>query len=285
MFQFLKVLPQHFIPQHFLSSLIYRLTRIRCKYWKNFIIRRFITLFHVDMGSSIKKTTDDFEHFNDFFTRELLADARPVEEGNTMVSPVDGYLSQFGKIKSNSLIQAKRRYFTLTDLLAGNQESANKFIDGDFSTLYLSPKNYHRIHMPVNGRLIKMTYVPGRLFAVNQHTAHVVNNLFGRNERVIIDFETDIGSLCLIMVGAIFVGSMDTVWHQQITPARKRDIQQWNYDDQLAENQFNKGDEIGRFNMGSTVILLFQKDKVQWNEILTHDQEIIMGQPLANNKD
>lgn len=277
---YMKVLLQYCLPQHHLTGCIYKLTRIKQACFKNVLIRLFIRLFKVDMNSSTKQQPEDFQHFNEFFTRELKKETRPIAKSQ-IISPVDGYLSQFTSIKKQTLIQAKGHDYTLKDLLAHDLEAVNQFEDGEFSTLYLSPKNYHRIHMPVHGRLLKMVFVPGKLFAVNQHTTKTVPNLFARNERVIIHFETEFGPMILIMVGAIFVGSMETVWYGQITPSKIRTIRKWDY--QNDDLEFIQGDEIGRFNMGSTVILLFPKETIEWDKTLVQNQEVIMGQGLSNH--
>ncbi len=280
LFDYLKVLPQYVIPQHFLTAIVYNLTRIEVVLWKNNLIRIFIKLFNVDMQTAIKQKPEEFIHFNEFFTRALMEGARPITDSK-VISPVDGFISQFGAINNNRLIQAKGRDYTLTDLLAGDEDSSKLYENGQFSTLYLSPKNYHRIHMPIDGQLTKMTFVPGRLFAVNQHTTHVVTNLFARNERLIMHFNTELGPVSLIMVGAIFVGSMETIWQGQITPTKERDIKKWDYTENGKQVELIKGQEIGRFNMGSTVILLFPKDTIQWQEKLNKGQAIMMGQALA----
>lgn len=281
--EYIKVLPQYILPQHFLTSIVYRLTRIESTLWKNNLIRIFIHMFKVDMQSSIKQDPEEFNHFNEFFTRALKEDARPISDSK-IISPVDGFISQYGTIENRQLLQAKGHHYRLIDLLAGDEDSAQDFKTGEFSTLYLSPKDYHRIHMPVDGRLTKMTFVPGKLFAVNQHTTHVVNNLFARNERLIMYFETEFGAMVLIMVGAIFVGSMETVWQGQITPTKERQIRHWRYDDLDKQLAFKKGQELGRFNMGSTVILLFPEKAIQWQKELCPGQPIIMGQPLSRQE-
>lgn len=281
--EFIRVLPQFILPQHFLTGIVYKLTRIESIFWKNSLIRFFIRLFDVDMHTAIRQKPEEFKHFNDFFTRELINDARPIAD-STIVSPVDGFISQFGKIHDNQLIQAKGHQYSLLDLLAGDKESAQHYADGEFSTLYLSPRNYHRIHMPIDGRLLKMTFVPGKLFAVNQHTSHVVKNLFARNERLIMHFDTELGPMALIMVGAIFVGSMETTWQGQITPDTDRSKRNWDYSKEGKQIALNKGEEIGRFNMGSTVILLFPEQSIQWQASLSQTQEIVMGQALAKEK-
>lgn len=221
-----------------------------------------------------------YKHFNAFFTRELKPGIRPIdEEKNTVLCPVDGSISQIGKIESGKIFQAKNRTYELGELLA-NDELTEKFRDGQFATLYLSPRDYHRIHMPVDGKLIKMTYVPGKLFAVNNHTVKIVDRVFARNERVISCFETRIGLMALVMVGAINVGSMETVWAGEITPAKNRAITATDFNTQSV--QLKRGEEMGRFNMGSTVILLFEKNKIRWLSDFQAEKIITMGMTLAS---
>ena len=221
-----------------------------------------------------------YKHFNDFFTRELRSDARPIVPGKmTVIFPVDGSISQIGKIESGEIFQAKGRSYDLDALLAGDYEMAENFKDGQFATLYLSPRDYHRIHMPLDGKLIKMTYAPGKLFAVNNHTVKVVEQLFARNERIISYFETAIGSMAIIMVGAMNVGSMETVWAGEITPTNNRSITIMDYNDR--QIYLKRGDEMGRFNMGSTVIVLFGKDRTQWLPGLQPGQLITMGTTIG----
>jgi phosphatidylserine decarboxylase len=277
--EYLRVLPQYLLPHHAVSRLTYRITRCEWIPLKNFLIRTFIAVFRVDM--SLAKQPDATAHktFNDFFTRELRPDARPVnQDKNTISCPVDGSISQIGKIESREIFQAKGRTYSLDTLLAGDNCAVN-FRDGQFATLYLSPRDYHRIHMPLDGKLTRMIYVPGRLFSVNAHTTRVVQNLFARNERVISIFETEIGPIALVMVGAMNVGSMETVWAGEITPAKNRNLTVTNYKD----NQIllKRGEEMGRFNMGSTVILLFPKGKSEWLISLKPNDNIIMGTPLG----
>ena len=275
----LKVFPQHLLPQHFLTSIVYSITRIETAFIKNNLIRFFMWSFDIDMKDYIKQTPEEFKHFNEFFTRELKPDARPIAD-SLITSPVDGFISQFGKIEKDQLIQAKGHNYSLSALLA-NDKQTNQYENGEYTTIYLSPRNYHRIHIPIDGKLTKMTYVPGDLYAVNEHTTRVVDNLFARNERIILYFQTELGPMALIMVGAIFVGSMETPWQGEITPAENRTIRHWNYED----INFKKGDEVGRFNMGSTVILLFPKDALAWQERLEQSQAVFMGQSLAKNKE
>jgi len=238
----------------------------------------------VDLSIAAENDPDRFIHFNDFFIRQLRSDARTIDQApDSIVSPVDGMISQIGAIEHDRVVQAKGEYFSLSTLLGGDEALALNFTDGEFSTLYLSPRDYHRIHMPVDGRLKKMIYVPGKLFAVNQRTVRHVPNLFARNERVITLFETQAGPMALIMVGAIFVGSMETVWHERtITPPYGKAIQTWDYDGDLL---LKKGEEMGRFNMGSTVILLFGKDRVHLDDQRFAGKPVQMGQAIGKITD
>ena len=271
---------QYVLPHHLLTGLVYRITRITWKPLKNLLIRLFIRQFKVDMSIAEEEDSNDYEHFNAFFTRALVPEARPIDEStNAIVSPIDGAVSEIGGISETKLLQAKNRDFSLDDLLAGDDETIQTFRNGAFCTLYLSPRDYHRIHMPVDGALQKMIYVPGRLFAVNPPSVNTVDRLFARNERVINIFNTDHGKMALIMVGALFVGSMETVWAGQITPANKREIQTYNFD--MSKPTFSKGDEIGRFNMGSTVILLFPSETIHWSAGLQAGTSITMGEKIG----
>ena len=276
----LFVLLQRLIPQHWLSNQMYKLMRCENVFIKNFLIKTIIKIYKVDMQLAAEKKPENFLHFNDFFVRKLQTDARPVSsQNNAIASPVDGAVSQSGLIDDTQLFQAKGKSYSLSSLLAGDQNLAEKFSNGYFSTLYLSPRDYHRIHMPLDGTLKKMIYVPGDLFAVNQRTVENVPDLFARNERVITLFETEAGPMALIMVGAIFVGSMETVWHEGlITPPYGKEIKTWAYND---DQTLKKGEEMGRFNMGSTVILLFGSDQINWSTNLCPDYSVQMGQLIG----
>lgn len=280
MLDYIKVLPQYCLPKHGLSHIVYKLTRIKFKPWKNFLINSFIKLYNVDMKHAIWPNANDYSSFNTFFTRELQPDVRKWHlDPQNILSPVDGTISQIGEINTNKIFQAKGKQFTLESLLANDLEATKHFMNGTFATLYLSPRDYHRIHMPVTGKLIKSTFVPGNLFAVNNPTTRVIDELFARNERFISIFETEIGLVAQIMVGALFVGSMETVWLGQITPIKKREISIHDYrEDEIILKQ---GDEFGHFNMGSTVILLFEKDKMKWLEEMKTGGEIQVGQILG----
>jgi phosphatidylserine decarboxylase len=278
----LKVSYQKLLPQHFLSSLMYKITRVTWPPFKDFIIQSFIKFYKVDMSIAEQTDAGEYNSFNAFFTRQLNSSARPVDISiQSIISPVDGSVSQYGRINKDKLVQAKGKDYTLLSLLGGDQALAAKFTDGDFITLYLSPKDYHRIHMPMDGELQSMIYIPGKLFSVSPNTTQGIDNLFARNERVINLFKTDIGNVALIMVGAIFVGSMETVWAGEITPndIHKKSIQNYTTTDEKI--RLPKGAEAGRFNMGSTVILLFEKEKISWAPRIATDVEINMGQQIA----
>ena len=223
-----------------------------------------------------------YRHFNEFFTRPLQPQARPIAGGDYVAaSPVDGTVSQLGVIDDRRILQAKGHHFDVIELLGGSYAFAAPFIGGQFATLYLSPKDYHRIHAPVRSVLHQMVYVPGRLFSVNDATARLVPNLFARNERLVCLFNTEFGPMALVMVGALFVSSMQTVFEGVITPTREHAIRYWSYED--APHVFDKGQELGRFNMGSTVILLFGKG-IDWSPALNTGLPIKMGQQLASKK-
>ena len=280
MLDFLRVLPQYLLPRHFATALVYKFTRIKTPFIKNQLIRTFINIFNVDMSSSEIQSIEDFQNFNDFFTRQLKPDARPIDT-SILVSPVDGFISEIGSLSKGRIIQAKNRDYSVNSLL-GQQHSMQTLDNGLFTTLYLSPSNYHRIHMPIDGSIRQMTYIPGDLFAVNQHTVRQVDNLFSKNERVVLEMLTSYGSMYLVMVGAIFVGSMETVWAGQITPAKNRVVTKTDYSDN--ELVFSRGEEIARFNMGSTVILILPEasteKKITWARSLCKEQAIEMGQSL-----
>ena len=283
----IKIIPQHILPHHMLSAVMHAITRSHSSYLKNFMIRTVIKLYDVDMKDAVVSNPTDYPTFNHFFTRQLKPQARPIcNDKNCIASPVDGTVSQLGKIDHNRIFQAKGHSYTVEKLL-GDDEMAKLFKDGEFATLYLSPRDYHRIHAPLNGKLKKMIHVPGKLFSVNAVTTENVPELFARNERVVTLFDTDAGPMAAVLVGAIFVSSMDTVWAGTITPPYGKTIRKWNYDKEGTNFSLNKGDELGRFNMGSTVILLFPKDAMKWDETLQAGASVRMGQQIGqkqNNK-
>lgn len=277
----IKVAPQYVIPQHLLSKAMHWFMQIEQPWIKNTTTKLMVKAFDINVSEAENEDLEAYQHFNAFFTRSLKPEARPIDEDhNAWCSPVDGVVSQSQSINGNQLIQAKCHEYELEALLGGDIEYAKQFINGDSAVIYLSPKDYHRIHCPTNATLNSMTYVPGDLFAVNPATVRNVEGLFARNERLIIRFENEHGNFCLIMVGAVFVGSMETVWEGKITPDYLPTIKHWNYTDQHLT--FQKGDEIGRFNMGSTVVLLTPDEQMPELGQITQNTPIQMGQHLAN---
>ncbi|EMR11973.1 phosphatidylserine decarboxylase [Methylophaga lonarensis MPL] len=277
----LLTLPQYLIPQHFLSVIMHRLTQSKRPWLKQRLIRFVASKYQVNMAEAANPDLNSYPSFNAFFTRSLKSGSRPLEGDNSVLaSPVDGVISQLGAITNDQLIQAKGRHYRLNDLLAGDEALSQQFSEGQFATIYLSPRDYHRIHMPLSGRLLQMTYIPGKLFSVNPRTVRAVPDLFARNERLVTVFETAEGPMVLILVGAIFVGSMETVWSGQITPPYGRSIRQWHYDkDHLV--QLEKGQEMGRFNMGSTVIILLPKQAKSFASKWQAGTAVKMGQALT----
>lgn len=243
---------QYLIPQHMLSKLMFRFARIENNFLKNSFTNWFVNHYGVDLSEAERGSVDEYRHFNDFFTRKLKPNARLIES-SSIVCPVDGSVSKTGNINNSQILQAKGHQYSVKRLLAGDTRAAY-FKQGVFATIYLSPKDYHRIHMPYDGVLQSMTYIPGDLFSVNSKTTNSVDGLFARNERVVCYFETEFGLCAFILVGAIFVGSMETSWHGQINPPYKKEVRIFDYTD--TKVKLNKGDELGRFNMGSTVIML-----------------------------
>lgn len=275
---YLKAWPLYLLPHHWVSAVIYRLTRI---HWlKNPVIRTFIRLFNVDMTQSRISDIREFEHFNAFFTRELKPSARPIIEAqNKIACPADGAVSAIGDIVDGRVFQAKGHDFSLTELLGGDEEAAEHFRHGKFMTVYLSPRDYHRLHMPFSGKLFRQTHVPGRLFSVAPHTVKTIPRLFARNERLVTLFDTDIGRMGLVLVGAINVASIETVWAGEITPPGAKKITQTHYSDGEVP-ALNKGQEMGRFNMGSTIIVLFER-KIDWDAALSTGTAVQMGQSVG----
>lgn len=280
----ITALTQYPLPHHALSRLMHRLTRSTFKPWKSWQLRWFVRRYGVDMSIALEERLAAYETFNQFFTRALKPDARPIAlAARTIVSPVDGAISQMGPINDAAIFQAKGHDFDLVRLLGGSQTRAAPFRNGQFTTLYLSPRDYHRIHMPWPGTLEEMIYVPGRLFSVNPRTALTVPNLFARNERVVALFRTDHGPLAVILVGAMFVANIETVWAGTVAPRSARDVLVWNYQHAPAEQAvtLDKGQELGRFNMGSTVILLFGPNVMHWQRELAAGMPVRMGQSIG----
>jgi len=268
---------QYILPQHAISRLVLKATRVRTAWFKNALIRGFLRMFDVDMQDAEQTDPLRYPSFNEFFTRALRPETRPLAlEAAAIASPVDGTVSECGGIDGDLLLQAKGKFYTLTDLLAG-QAWARRFEGGSFATIYLAPFNYHRIHMPVRGQLQETWYVPGRLFSVNALTARFVPRLFARNERIVTLFDTQAGACALVMVGALNVGSMATAWAGDIAPAARRVITQLPPQALTLE----KGAEVGRFNMGSTVILLFEPKRAHWRAGLRSGLAIRLGETIG----
>jgi phosphatidylserine decarboxylase len=268
---------QYLLPQHALSRLILAATRVRTAWFKNGTIRAFLKLYRVDMSEAAESDPYRYGTFNEFFTRALKEGARPVASDEAAIaSPVDGCVSEAGTIDRDRLLQAKGHHYRLTELLAA-RPWASRFEGGSFATIYLAPFNYHRVHMPLRGVLKETVYVPGRLFSVNALTAQHVPGLFARNERILTLFESDAGQFALVLVGALNVGSMATVWAGDITPAARRVVAQVPCPPLTLE----KGAELGRFNMGSTVILLFEPNRVRWHREVRAGAAVRLGQSLG----
>jgi len=242
------------------------------------LIRWFIGKYNVNMSEAANPDIHSYASFNEFFTRALRSGARPIADV-PFICPVDGAISQFGTIKKDQIFQAKGHHYSTTMLVGGDRELAAKFENGSFATLYLSPRDYHRIHMPCDGRLTRMIYVPGDLFSVNPTTARGVPNLFARNERVVCVFEGEAGSFVLVLVGATIVGSMQTAWHGVVNAARLGVVREWHYDKQFIA--LKKGEEMGRFLLGSTVVMLFPAKTLAFNQAWSADRAVRLGESMA----
>lgn len=277
---YLIALPQYLLPGHWISRLVLLATRVQLRWFKNMLIRFVIRQYQVNMDEVEQADIETYKSFNEFFTRTLKRDARPIAEGDRVLCcPVDGRVSQAGEIRDNTIYQAKGHDYSCHALLGGYDDIAGQFAQGRFATLYLSPRDYHRIHMPVSGRLRQMIYVPGRLFSVNPQTVRVIPGLFARNERVIALFDTEFGRMAMVLVGALNVGCIETVWHGVVTPPHKQPVHRWLYEHE--DISLQKGAEMGRFNMGSTVICLFANPELQLDPAFTATAPICMGQKFA----
>ena len=254
---------QSLLPQHSLSRFAGWIANCKQPWIKNRLIHGFIRHYQVDMTLAREENPNRYINFNHFFTRSLKTEMRPISsDTRDIVSPVDGTISQIGHIKKNQLIQAKKVNYNLQALLGGSVKIATQFQGGEFATFYLAPQDYHRVHIPYSGELKEMIYVPGRLFSVDDQTTKELPNLFVRNERVITLFSTSIGPMAVILVGAMLVGSISITWEGVIVPALKRHIYHWHY----LDNKISllKGQEIGQFQLGSTVIILFAPNRMKW---------------------
>jgi len=276
----LFIVMQYLLPQHLISRFVGMLAASELVIVKDTLINLFIKRFKVNMNEAQRQHAKEFASFNDFFTRSLKPDARIIDTNSKhLACPVDGAISQLGSINDQNLFQAKGHEFDLTKLLGGNSELAKPFIDGEFATIYLAPKDYHRIHMPCDGTLTHMVHVPGQLFSVNQATASKVPNLFARNERVVTIFNTEFGPMAMVLVGAMIVASVETTWAGLVCPQGKT-VRQFNYAKQKAI-KLKKGEEMGRFKLGSTVIVCLPKGVNQWPQELSPGTTTRLGQMFA----
>ncbi len=266
------------LPHHLVSRLVFHVTRLKGPIVAP-MIRAFVKAYRVDMQDAVIEDINAYPTFNDFFIRALKPEARPVvDHSQALASPVDGTVSQCGPIAFDHLFQAKNQCYSMQDLLGGDRLLARLFEGGRFATIYLAPYNYHRIHMPIDGRLKKMIHVPGRLFSVAPWTVRAVPRLFARNERVVCLFSTPAGPMAMILVGAINVAAIETAWHGLVTPPKGRKISEYDYDH--ADKHYARGEEMGRFNMGSTVILL-TTEKVNWGSHMQPGQDLKMGEMIG----
>ena len=278
----LAVALQYVLPKQALTVLAGKFANARAGGLTTRVIRWFVGRYGVNMSEAANADIANYPSFNEFFTRPLKAGARPLAEA-AFSCPVDGAISQFGDIERDQIFQAKGHAYSTTALVGGDGELARQFENGSFATLYLSPKDYHRIHMPCDGRLLRMIHVPGDLFSVNPVTARGVPGLFARNERVVCVFESAHGQarpFVLVLIGATIVGSMATVWHGVVNPPRPGHIRQWRYEDQ--QLIFKQGGEMGRFLLGSTVVMLFRKDTLQFNAEWTPQRPVRLGERMGD---
>lgn len=275
---------QKLVPQHCLSRLVGSLANCKTPWVKKRFIHWFHKQYNIEMKDALVEDIDAYACFNDFFTRALKPDARPIDSNPlSITSPADGAISQIGKIEHGRVFQAKGRTYGVTTLLGGEESRAQPFINGDFATIYLSPRDYHRVHMPISGVLKETIYIPGDLYSVNQTTAEEVDQLFARNERLVAIFDTEIGPMAMVLVGAMIVAGIEVVWQGQVAPPLKKPT--------ILDRQFSppinlaKGEEMGRFMLGSTVILLFGENAIQWTDSLQANSAVQLGKPLAHFND
>lgn len=278
----LFALLQLILPHHLLSRLVGYLARSEVPFVKNNFIKVFLNRFDINMSEAAQEDPYAYDNFNAFFTRALKDGVRPIDaDAHSIVSPADGAISQLGPILGSDVLQAKGRHYSLYELLGGDSALAAEFTNGSFATVYLSPKDYHRVHMPFTGTLREMIYVPGRLFSVNQATTRQIADLFARNERAVCVFDTEHGPMVVILVGAMIVAGIETVFSGPVTPLA-RSVQRTRYAlDNNGPIVLNKGDELGRFYLGSTAILLFPEGKASFNPSLAADSPVRMGEKLG----
>ncbi len=272
---------QYLVPQHLLSRLVGRVANSTKPWIKNTFITSFAKRYAVDMREAVQEDPTAYPTFNAFFTRALKDGVRPINvTADAIVSPTDGVVSAAGNITEDCVIQAKGKSFSLTALLGGSEDTARPFQDGAFATVYLSPKDYHRVHMPCAGTLRKMIYVPGKLFSVNQATSEKIDNLFARNERVVCLFDTAAGPLAMVLVGAMIVAGIETVWAGRVAPSGQV-LLEVEYDNENPPLRYEKGAEMGRFKLGSTVILVYGKNAASWLSSLDEGCAVRMGEVIG----
>ena len=277
----LKVLTQYLIPQHGISIAAGKLAENKNVRFKNWFIQKFAKAYNIDMSIAVEPELTNYTNFNDFFTRAIRPETRPIDQTSaSFCSPVDGAMSQHGPIEEGRIIQAKKHHFSALEILGGDIERAKPFENGEFCTIYLAPKDYHRIHMPCAGKLTAMSHIPGKLFSVNPLTANNVPNLFARNERVVAYFDTEFGKLALVSVGATIVGSIETVWAGTVTPPSRNKVKTWTYENESIN--IGKGEEMGRFKLGSTVVLLMEPKSWQWDDAIKNGNALQLGQKLVS---
>jgi phosphatidylserine decarboxylase len=274
----LAVLPQYLMPKLAMTRLAGTLASAKLGAFTTWVIKRFVQRYNVNMAEAVHPDPAHYASFNEFFTRPLKEGARPLAN-TSWVCPVDGAISQCGAIERDQIFQAKGHQYSTRALVGGDAELAAQFQNGQFATLYLSPRDYHRIHMPIAGKLLRMVHVPGDLFSVNPTTARGVPGLFARNERVMCEFETDKGPMVLVLVGATIVGSMATVWHGQVNPPRPGMVREWHYAAQ--DIQLKLGEEMGRFLLGSTVVMLFPENSIQFPKDWVSTRPIQLGEAMS----
>jgi phosphatidylserine decarboxylase len=279
----ITVLTQYLLPKQVITTIAGKLAHLKGGKTTTAVIRWFVKRYNVNMSEAANPDISSYKSFNEFFTRPLKQNARPLANAD-FICPVDGAISQLGDIEQDQIFQAKGHHYTTAALVGGDTTTAQQYENGLFACLYLSPKDYHRIHMPCDGRLLKMTYVPGDLFSVNPTTAQGVPNLFARNERVVCEFSSEQhGSFVMVLVGATIVGSMATVWHDAkdgiINPPRLPSIKTWSYTDKNI--CLKQGEEMGRFLLGSTVVMLFQKDSIKFNASWKPSLTIMLGEHMG----
>ncbi|WP_073219965.1 archaetidylserine decarboxylase [Massilia sp. CF038] len=275
-----KVLPQYLLPKQGLTRFAGHIAGAKGGSYTTTLITWFVGKYGVNMAEAANPDIASYSSFNEFFTRPLKPGARPLAKAD-FVCPVDGAISQFGQIDNDQIFQAKGHNFSTTALVGGDSALAAQFQHGSFANLYLSPKDYHRLHMPCDGRLTRMIYVPGALFSVNPTTARGIPNLFARNERVVCVFESSQhGTFVLVLVGATIVGSMATAWHGLVNPPRSAEVREWRYDDQKIV--LKKGEEMGRFLLGSTIVMLFKKDTIKFNPEWAPERPVRLGEAMGS---